>query len=624
MKVDKKSITSVSNTDGLNIQSLAQTEDTTLWIGAEEGLFFYRKDSIDSIGYTKLINNSITGIAISENDNLWISSSKRGIFKVEKKDLDNYKITSFEYLDLYDKIISNISLSNEGLWLGTNRGIINVKIRDDNLAYMISYDHKDGIVYNNSNFSNMLAWEGKIYAGTESGLLVLNTQKETISDNPPRINITSIELLSNWTKWDAITNDISPNTNIPISAELKSNQNHLTINFEAITHNNISKIRYTWKLEGLDNIWSNKNNNKTVIYRDLPPGQYRFMVKACNRVNDCSQKAAIFSFNIKYPFYKSRFFYTSIVLGIISILILYIRRHLIRTYRLRNRIQKLKKEYFLNLKNEKQKNSSIIKKLKKSEEKIYSSLEYSQKIQKNIILRQSEKNLKDIFPNSFAFLRPRSIVSSVFYWIWENKETTYIALADSLSTGIPGAFISIIGYEKIKETVIDNINKKPSFILQQLHSKMKAILSSHNEQHPITDGMAAIICKIDKKKENIVLSSAGISVITIEGDNLMCKKGGLFGIGTNISETKISFEDLTIKIQNNTMIYLFNKAFYNQFDERGLRKYGLNNFQNLIKDISKEEFHIQPTTLSRKLDLWKGNSKQTEDILLLGFKYSNH
>ena len=60
--------------------------------------------------------------------------------------------------------------------------------------------------------------------------------------------------------------------------------------------------------------------------------------------------------------------------------------------------------------------------------------------------------LKD-FPNAFAILLPKDIVSGDFYWFKTVDNLVFVAMADCTGHGVPGAFMSMIGSRLLNEIV---------------------------------------------------------------------------------------------------------------------------------------------------------------------------
>ena len=107
--------------------------------------------------------------------------------------------------------------------------------------------------------------------------------------------------------------------NIPVGLELPHDQNYLSFNYNGAQFNNPDKVVYRYFLEGIDKNWSDISEQTTSEnYRDLPPGDYTFMV-ASKGFNGVWSKPAEMKFTIMPPWWQSWWAYL-IYLAILGLL----------------------------------------------------------------------------------------------------------------------------------------------------------------------------------------------------------------------------------------------------------------------------------------------------------------
>jgi len=116
------------------------------------------------------------------------------------------------------------------------------------------------------------------------------------------------------TKWQTL----------PINLSLNYNNNYLTFNFIGITQKQPKKVKYQYKLEGIDENWSAITNRTSAPYGNLPPGTYIFKVKAMSSGGYWSNEIS-YVFTIRPPFWKTWWFRTLAVLAIVSSIYYFIR-----------------------------------------------------------------------------------------------------------------------------------------------------------------------------------------------------------------------------------------------------------------------------------------------------------
>jgi serine phosphatase RsbU (regulator of sigma subunit) len=66
--------------------------------------------------------------------------------------------------------------------------------------------------------------------------------------------------------------------------------------------------------------------------------------------------------------------------------------------------------------------------------------------------------------------------------------------------------------------------------------------------------------------------------------------------------------------------YLFTDGYADQFDKNDLKKFSVKKLKNLFTEIAKENNQTQYDTLEKELYDWKGNTKQIDDITVIGVK----
>jgi hypothetical protein len=120
------------------------------------------------------------------------------------------------------------------------------------------------------------------------------------------------------------------------------------------------------------------------------------------------------------------------------------------------------------------KKTDEISKQKESIEKrnqlISDSINYAERIQQSLL--PSANKLKNYFKDCFLYFKPQGTVSGDFYWCCptENKDESYIAIADCTGHGVPGAFVSLIAINSLDNIVAANESVSTSEMLFELNN----------------------------------------------------------------------------------------------------------------------------------------------------------
>ena len=119
----------------------------------------------------------------------------------------------------------------------------------------------------------------------------------------------SIYLSHNEIKWESVQGPY----NMPVGLTLEYTQNYLSFTYNGAQFNNPDKVVYRYILEGIDKNWSPITDKITSEnYRDLPPGNYNFMV-ASKGFNGIWSKPAELRFTILPPWWQTWWAYSIFV-----------------------------------------------------------------------------------------------------------------------------------------------------------------------------------------------------------------------------------------------------------------------------------------------------------------------
>lgn len=246
------------------------------------------------------------------------------------------------------------------------------------------------------------------------------------------------------------------------------------------------------------------------------------------------------------------------------------------------------------------------------------SIKYAKRIQEAIL--PPDSLVKRILPNSFVLYKPKDIVSGDFYWIDEKDGKTMFTAVDCTGHGVPGAFMSIVGYNILKHVVNSNSFSAPSLILDALNEGVGETLHHGHEESQAKDGMDLSFCTIDFK--TLVLQYAGAynPLYLIRNGELIQTKADKFPIGLFLGEEKKKFTNHTIKLQKGDCVYIFSDGYADQFGGPNGKKFMANHFRDLLLDVHKHPIDKQKDILNKTIEEWRGPLDQVDDILVIGVK----
>lgn len=248
---------------------------------------------------------------------------------------------------------------------------------------------------------------------------------------------------------------------------------------------------------------------------------------------------------------------------------------------------------------------------------ITDSINYAKHLQ-DAILPKTE-DLKHFFSKDFfVFHRPSHIVSGDFYWCSAQQNKTIIVIADCTGHGVPGGFMSMIGNSLLNEIVNERQVTDPQKIAELLDKRIIHVLHQYENSQQY-DGMDISICCIDRTKKEISYTGARHNMYTFNG-KLKKIKGDPYSLGGAQHQQSKSFTTQTFGYEDGLHLYLFTDGYCDQSGGQENKRFTSRQFENLLTQIQLIEMQDQKGVLEKAFNEWKGNTKQRDDVLVVGIK----
>jgi signal transduction histidine kinase/ligand-binding sensor domain-containing protein len=267
LHVDNGKSRHFTTADGLSsnqIRCLYPADDSTVWIGTFGGGLNRFRDG-RFLRYTSkdgLLSDNIAHIEDDHRGSLWLSTT-RGICRISKKQLDDFSAGKIKILT------------------PTNYGV------EDGLR---SAQCAPGFPIGGAG---RLTSDSRLWVPTSRGLAVLNLNRPALSQPAPIVHL--IEATSKGVPVDLST-----------AESLAPDSNTIQMRYAAIHLSGPERVRYSYKLEGLDPTWVAAGTRRTINYNSLPHGPYRFLVRA--ELPGGSGTETSYSFGVQPHFYETFWF----------------------------------------------------------------------------------------------------------------------------------------------------------------------------------------------------------------------------------------------------------------------------------------------------------------------------
>jgi signal transduction histidine kinase/ligand-binding sensor domain-containing protein len=216
--------------------------------------------------------------------------------------------------------ITGIALARNGdLWLNAFDGVTRVaaaelKKAEKNPAYAVHsdlYDLTDGLPSVPQRVrpfpTAVSSPDGHIWFGFRAGVVSVDPEDPGLNSPIPPVSI--VRAIADGKTFNTATN-----------ANLGARTRNLEIDYTAVSLNRASRVRFRYKLEGMDSGWRDAGSRRQVFYNDLPPGKYRFVVSASNGDNLWNEAGASMNMEVPPAFNQTTWFRGACVVAFFALL----------------------------------------------------------------------------------------------------------------------------------------------------------------------------------------------------------------------------------------------------------------------------------------------------------------
>jgi len=269
----------------------------------------------------------------------------------------------------------------------------------------------------------------------------------------------------------------------------------------------------------------------------------------------------------------------------------------------------------------KERTTEVVKQKEIIEEKnkhITDSIIYAKRIQRAIL--PPEETFNSYLNNSFVLYKPKDIVSGDFYWIEKKENKILFAVVDCTGHGVPGAFMSIIGYNGLNQIVNEYNVTQPDEILNRLNSIITNTLKQHADQSKIRDGMDMSVCCIDLKERKLEYAGANNPIFIVREGVVKEVKADKHPIGNFVGEKEFHFTNNRIELEEGDSLYLFSDGYADQFGGPRGKKLKYTQFRELLLKHHLKPMKQQKIILDALFEEWRGDLEQIDDVCVIGLR----
>ena len=221
---------------------------------------------------------------------IWIGSLGGGLFRFEAGKFTRY--TSREGLPC-DHVNQIMEDENQQLWLGTPNGIVRVSKdvlnhyadSENGQLRFITYGKLDGLPTEEcSGGCQPACWrsqDGNLWFTTRKGAVWADPKKVRSNPLPPAAVIEEIAV-DGHRVTEGGKSEESPACPVPARLTVSPGAHYFDFKFTSPSFKSPGRVRFQWRLVGLEQDWGRESSRRAANYSFLAPGDYEFQVRACN------------------------------------------------------------------------------------------------------------------------------------------------------------------------------------------------------------------------------------------------------------------------------------------------------------------------------------------------------
>jgi signal transduction histidine kinase/ligand-binding sensor domain-containing protein len=347
-----------TNVIPLPVRAIFQDRAGAVWLGSGGGVFRWRAGQTERFAAdTELLEADVRGFAEDTEGALWICTHGNGLHRFQAGQHTAFHVADGlpnEFVrslfadrdgsvwigmygggllrwkngrlapaaprkDLPDDVICHFEDDGAGqFWISTHHGLFRAAKSElnafaDGRAKNVScivYGKYDGLpTVEFSGGVQPAGWrahDGQLWFATDNGLISVQPAAVTVNPLPPPMAVESLlvdgELFASSLDKGKAVQDLRQTLRIP------AGRTQLEFHFTGLSYTAPDNVRFQHRLEGLQKDWQDAGMNRVAAYNYLPPGEYKFHVRAANNDGVWNEAGATVAFYLLPHFWQRGWF----------------------------------------------------------------------------------------------------------------------------------------------------------------------------------------------------------------------------------------------------------------------------------------------------------------------------
>lgn len=324
----QEAYTTTNGLPGNTVMAICERADGSIWIGTDGGLACWDGGGFVTFG----LRDGLSAVAINAlyedaERTLWIGTRTGGLNRYRDGDFTAYTTRQGLFSDEIYEVVED---DHGYFWMSCRRGIFRVK-REEledidrgaiKSAHSTVFGKVDGLASVQCNgVSKPAGWrsrDGRIWFPTIRGVVAMEAGIK-INERPPPVLIEEVRAGRALLARTGLSNGYNATLKVP------PGRGDVEIRYTALSLQVPEKVRFKYRLEGVDPDWVDAGAQRSAYYNNVAPGRHRFQVIACNNDGVWNQSGAVLAFQMLPHYWQTWWFKTATAAAVVGVLIAFYR-----------------------------------------------------------------------------------------------------------------------------------------------------------------------------------------------------------------------------------------------------------------------------------------------------------
>ena len=302
-------------------EGIARDHDGNYWLAGHYGVVFFDGENFVPFRSAPAPAERVWGVVCDYRGNIW-SAGSDGIYICNPDEPVFNRALPEEY-NLPANVIRD--LGDNKLLVGRMMDICIIDLE----KYYAGQPDYYSIIGRSRGFTGNDCQDNGIVRDTDGTWWILasdklirfDPDKIVRNEHPPLAHITQVEIPGDTTEWKTLL-DSSLYYEKESRIEIRGRRNSVRITYTGISTRNPEDVTFQHMISGLDNNLSKPSKERSVIYTDLPPGNYNFELFAINADGVPSDSPDTLAINVTPTFFQTVGARSTLILMALALIVL--------------------------------------------------------------------------------------------------------------------------------------------------------------------------------------------------------------------------------------------------------------------------------------------------------------